>query len=96
MFNNFFSRQAVAQSAPEKTPVSHEVSYVEVAGLMDDFMSLEEVAPGAEWSDVLAASWGIPCETGTTETKPSVNFKASTIRVFRSWWQASRTKLEVA
>jgi len=47
MFNNLFSHQAVAQSAPEKTPVSHEVSYVEVAGLMDDFMSLEEVAPGA-------------------------------------------------
>jgi hypothetical protein len=36
---------------------------IEVCGLMDDFMSIEEFAPGSDWEDVLAARWGIPSPT---------------------------------
>jgi hypothetical protein len=94
MFNNLFCRQS-AQSIATRSE-SGENTYIEVAGLMDDFMSLEEVAPGAEWSDVLAASWGIPCETATPQARPALNLKASSAKALRGLFQTSRSKLEVA
>lgn len=33
---------------------------LEVAGAFDAFVSLEEIAPDADWVDVLAESWGLP------------------------------------
>jgi hypothetical protein len=91
MFNNLFSRQTTVQSteAPETT-------YIEVAGLMDDFMSLEDVAPGSDYADLLAASWGVPSTTVNPEAHPSVNLKSAAAKVIRSLFQASRSKLEVA
>ncbi len=88
MFNNLFSHQR-SEFTPEST-------YIEVAGLMDDFMSLEEVAPGSDYTDLLAASWGIACETGTSEVRPAMNLKTGVAKVIRSLFQASRSKLEVA
>jgi hypothetical protein len=88
MFNNLSSRQS-SESAPEST-------YIEVAGLMDDFMSLEELAPGSDYNDLLAASWGLPCTTKTPEARPSLNLKAGAVKLVRSLFQASRSKLETA
>ncbi|NDJ18243.1 hypothetical protein [Myxacorys almedinensis] len=40
----------------------HEIEPdLEVAGAIDAFTSLEEIDPTADWADVLAASWGVPC-----------------------------------
>lgn len=101
MLNNLFSRQSAAQSAkvsPLATPVeaAPEATYIEVAGLMDDFMSLEDVAPGADYADLLAASWGLPCVTATPEAQSSLNLKSGAAKVIRSLFQTSRSKLEVA
>lgn len=38
----------------------------EVAGAFDAFVSLEEIAPNAEWLDVLAESWGLPSPSAET------------------------------
>lgn len=92
MLNNLFSRKSNVQS----TEAAPEATYIEVAGLMDDFMSLEEVAPGSDYADLLAASWGLPCETSTPEARPSLNLKSGAAKVVRSLFQASRSKLEVA
>ncbi len=90
MLNNLFSRQSAS------TEAAAEATYIEVAGLMDDFMSLEDVAPGSDYADLLAASWGLPCTTATPETQPSLNLKSGAAKVIRSLFQASRSKLEVA
>jgi hypothetical protein len=87
MFNNL--RQSSSESTPEAT-------YIEVAGLMDDFISIEELAPGSDYTDLLAASWGIPCDTASAETRPSMNLKSAAAKAIRSLFQASRSKLEVA
>ena len=68
MFNNLFSKNS-SQSAAEPT-------YIEVSGLMDDFMSLEEIAPGSEWSDVLAATWGVPSVSDAVEVRSAVSSKS--------------------
>jgi hypothetical protein len=91
MFNNLFSRKSTVQSS-EAT----ETSYIEVAGLMDDFMSLEDVAPGSDYNDLLAASWGLPCETVQPEVQPARHLKSGAVKVILSWFQAYRSKLEVA
>ena len=91
MLNNLFSRKSTVQSTE-----AAETTYIEVAGLMDDFMSLEEVAPGSDYADLLAASWGLPCETVTPEAHPSLHLKSGAAKVIRSWFQGSRSKLEVA
>ncbi len=56
MFNLNSNRQSVNASIAFQA----EGQCVEVAGLMDDFISIEEFAPGSDWEDVLAAGWGIP------------------------------------
>jgi hypothetical protein len=33
----------------------------EVAGAIDAFVSLEEIAPDLDWMEALAATWGMPC-----------------------------------
>jgi hypothetical protein len=44
-------------------------SELEVMGVLGtDFLALDELAPGQDWDDLLAAQWGIPCATAT-ETK---------------------------
>jgi hypothetical protein len=45
------------QPESEKTPIR------EVAGMFDAFVSLEEIAPGLDWTDAIADSWGIPVES---------------------------------
>lgn len=87
MFNTLFSKNST-QSAPEPT-------YVEVSGLMDDFMSLEEIAPGAEWSDVLAATWGVPSAPDAVEVRSAVSSK-SVLKSLRAFFQSFRSSLEVA
>ncbi len=35
---------------------------LEVMGVLGtEFLSLDELAPGQDWDDLLAAQWGIPC-----------------------------------
>ncbi len=91
MFNNTCQSSESVPKGP-----APEDSYVEVAGLMDDFISIEEVAPDSDYSDLLAASWGIPCETATPEARPTLSLKTAAIKVIRSLVQASRSKMEVA
>jgi hypothetical protein len=90
MFNTFFRKNST-QSAhiPEPT-------YIEVSDLMGDFMSLEEIAPGAEWSDVLAATWGIPSAPDTAEMRSAIISKSPIARAIRSFFQSFRSRLEIA
>jgi hypothetical protein len=44
-------------------------SELEVIGVLGtDFLALDDLAPGQDWDDLLAAQWGIPC-AAATETK---------------------------
>jgi hypothetical protein len=37
---------------------------LEVMGVLGtEFLSLDELVPGQDWDDLLAAQWGIPCAT---------------------------------
>jgi hypothetical protein len=59
---------------------------VEVMGVLGtEFLSLDELAPGQDWDDLLAAQWGIPC--ATTEV-------AKTDRP--SWIKAGRSRLRLS
>ena len=87
MFNTLFSKNSAKSAA--------EPAYIEVSGLMDDFMSLEEIAPGAEWSDVLAATWGVPSAPNAVEVRSAVRSK-SVLKSIRSFVQSFRSGLEIA
>lgn len=90
MFNTLsFTNSLQSAYRPEPT-------YVEVSGLMDDFMSLEEIAPGAEWSDILAATWGVASTSNAVEMRSAVNSKSPIARAVRSFFQSFRSSLEVA
>lgn len=69
-----------------------ERAFIEVSGLMDDFISLEEFAPGSDWEEVLAASWGIPCATQPEKSHAFVGLKALGLRRVRSILQSVRLK----
>ena len=90
MFNTLFSNNS-PQSA--YTP---EPACIEVSGFMDDFMSLEEIAPGAEWSDVLAASWGVTSASQAVEMRSVIISKSPIAKAVRSFFQSFRSSLEVA
>jgi hypothetical protein len=50
-------------------------SELEVMGVLGtDFLALDELAPGQDWDDLLAAQWGIPYTTATVAkaTRPSI------------------------
>jgi hypothetical protein len=50
-------------------------SELEVMGVLGtDFLALDELAPGQDWDDLLAAQWGIPCSTAiaTKVKSPSI------------------------
>jgi hypothetical protein len=52
-----------------------DTSALEVMGVLGtDFLALDELAPGQDWDDLLAAQWGIPCAkaTETKATRPSI------------------------
>jgi hypothetical protein len=49
---------------------------VEIAGAFDAFTSLEEIAPGADWVEVLADAWGLPVPAEHT-TKDHLDLKPS-------------------
>jgi hypothetical protein len=90
MFNTLFSNNS-PQSAHIQEPAC-----IEVSGFMDDFMSLEEIAPGAEWSDVLAASWGIASPSQAVEMRSVMISKSPIAKAVRSFFQSFRSSLEVA
>jgi len=90
MFNSLFSNNST-QSAYVEEP-----TYIEVSGLMDDFMSLEEIAPGADWSDVLASTWGVPSTSDTLEMRSAVSSKSAIGKAIRSFVHSFRSSLEVA
>jgi hypothetical protein len=52
-FCQMFSQQKAAIAAPGAIDL-------EVASSLDAFMSLEEMAPGMDWQNLLAATWGLP------------------------------------
>ena len=90
MFNTLFSNNSL-QSA-----YIPELTYIEVSGLMDDFISLEEIAPGAEWSDVLAATWGVPSTSDAVEMRSAIIAKSPIAKAVRSFFQSFRSSLEIA
>jgi hypothetical protein len=53
-FCQMFSQQKAA------TVVAPGAIDLEVASSLDAFMSLEEMAPGMDWQNLLAATWGLP------------------------------------
>ena len=61
-----------------------ENNFIEVSGLMDDFISIEEFAPGSDWEEVLAASWGVPCAVQPEKSHAFAGIKASALRSLRS------------
>ena len=74
-----------------------ESQSIEVSGLIDDFISIEEFAPGSNWEEVLAASWGIPCATQPEKFHAFIGIKAFGLRRVRSILQSVRSKkFEVA
>jgi hypothetical protein len=47
-----------------------DITELEVMGVLGmDFLSVDELAPGQDWDDLLAAQWGIPYTT-VTATQP--------------------------
>lgn len=42
-------------------PETKSPTVTEVAGAINAFVSLEEIAPNLDWMEVLAATWGVPC-----------------------------------
>ena len=74
-----------------------ESQSIEVSGLMDDFINIKEFAPGSNWEEVLAASWGIPCATQPETSQAFSGLKAFGLRSVRSILQSIRSKkFEVA
>jgi hypothetical protein len=57
-----------------KTLQTMGTSELEVMGVLGaDFLALDELAPGQDWDDLLAAQWGIPCDTTAPQAKsPSI------------------------
>jgi hypothetical protein len=47
------------RQAPSATLAQGAID-MEVASSLDAFMSLEEMAPGMDWQNLLAATWGLP------------------------------------
>ena len=69
-----------------------ENNFIEVSGLMDDFIGIEEFAPGSNWEEVLAASWGVPCIVQPEAPHAFAGIKASAIRSLRSILHGVRSK----
>jgi hypothetical protein len=51
----FFQGQTTASAA-----LAQGAMDLEVASSLDAFTSLEEMAPGMDWQNLLAATWGLP------------------------------------
>ncbi len=69
----------------------------EVAGLMDDFISIEEFAPGCDVEDVLAATWGVPSPSQAESIDRWAGCVSLVRRSMRAMSHALRSKnLEVA
>jgi hypothetical protein len=93
MFNLKPSQQPVDASIASQD----EPQYIEVSGLMDDFISVEEFAPGSDWEEVLAASWGLPCAQEAPTRNAFAGLKSLSIRSMRSVLHSIRAKkFEVA
>ena len=90
MFHTPFSN-----NSPQSTYIP-QLTYIEVSGLMDDFISLEETAPGAEWSDILAATWGVPSVSNAVEMRSDIMSKSPIAKAVRSFFQSFRSSLEIA
>ncbi len=74
-----------------------ESQYIEVSGLMDDFISIEEFAPGSDWEDILAASWGVSCTKHSEKSHAFVGIRTLGLRRMRSIVQSLWSKkFEVA
>jgi hypothetical protein len=43
----------------------------EVGSGLDAFVSLEELAPGTQWQELLADAWGVPYSAAVDELQPS-------------------------
>ena len=69
-----------------------ENDFIEVSGLMDGFSSIEEFAPGSNWEEVLAASWGVPCVVQPEKSYGLADIRASVIRSLRSILHGVRSK----
>jgi hypothetical protein len=88
MFNLKKSQKPVdAQIASQE-----ESQWIEVSGLMDDFVSIEEFAPGSDREDVLAATWGIPCVQEPARQSAFMGLKELGRRSLRSVLHSIRTK----
>jgi hypothetical protein len=48
---------------------------LEVGAGLDDFMSLEDLAPGAHWQELLADTWGVPYNAEVLQPSPRTEAK---------------------
>ncbi len=52
--------QLFAQRQSAGATVAQGAIDLEIASSLDAFTSLEEMAPGMDWQNLLAATWGLP------------------------------------
>jgi hypothetical protein len=96
MLNTNSSQQSAYVSVDAPIAVKAEGQVVEVSGLMDDFISIEEFSPGSDWKDVLASAWGVPAPMPSSTGITFLNIK-DLVRSLRSIVHQSRAKkFEVA
>jgi hypothetical protein len=97
MFNAKFNANKNTSAVDSQIACQSEGEYMEVSGIMDDFISIEEFAPGSDWEDVLAATWGLPCVEEPVTRSAFSGLKELGLRSVRSILQSLRSKkFEVA
>lgn len=46
-----------------KAQADNQVGELEAGGMLDAFVSLEEISPELDWTEAIADAWGIPHNT---------------------------------
>lgn len=47
-----------------------DLAGLEISGSIDPFVNLEEIAPELEWSEAIAAAWGLPSPDRSPSSNP--------------------------
>ena len=79
------SKALIMSNQCRATLQATDTSAIEVMGVLGtDFLSLDELAPGQDWDDLLAAQWGIPAAVTTT---PNAKLPAIVKQGVNSLWE---------
>ena len=94
LWPNSNSRRFFNDTIPVNASIASqtESDFIEVSGLMDDFISIEEYAPGSDWEEILAASWGVPYAIQPEISHAFAGIKESAVRSLRSVLHGVRSK----